>query len=348
MKHFELTNGKITARITNYGAIITHLIVPDREGVATDVVLGFDTPSDYQTTGNPFYYGACCGRVANRIAQGQFHLNGTDYQLAINNGPNHLHGGPGGFHTALFQASESKDQDGHHLTLTHTSKDGDEGYPGELTVTVKYSIPKSANEIRITYHATTSASTPINLTNHTYFNLNGADSEVNTHNHLLLLHAPQITPTNADGIPTGEITMVSGTAFDFLTEKEIGQDISSPEPQIQQGLGYDHNFLISENLDAQPESPTHYATVTSPLTGITMEALTDQPGFQFYTGNYLDGSQGKNSVPYPKHHGFCLETQNIPDSPNQQENFPFAKRALLNPGEEYKHTSVYRFLPFQG
>jgi len=245
------------------------------------------------------------GRFANRIAGGKFSLDGKDYQLPINNGPNHLHGGPEGFHQALFTAKKSTDMIGQHLTLTHVSPDGDEGYPGEVSLTIVYTVPNHANELRISYQATTTEKTLLNLT----------------------------------------VMAVSGTPFDFREARVIGDALKEQHPQLDEERGFDHNFVIEENLEAQPEGPRLFATLSSPESGIEMEVLTDQPGFQFYLGGYLNNSAGKGGTLYPQQHGFCIETQNLPDAPNQchQPDLSFAKRSILLPEESYTHICIYRF-----
>jgi len=311
---YELTNGSLVARISNFGATLTHLFVPDQNDQLLDVVLGFDTPEEYQETKNPMFYGCVCGRFANRIAGGKFSLDGKDYQLPINNGPNHLHGGPEGFHQALFTAKKSTDMIGQHLTLTHVSPDGDEGYPGEVSLTIVYTVPNHANELRISYQATTTEKTLLNLTNHSYFNLNGVDAGKDILNHEAQFTSERFTPSDDDSIPTGEVMA-----------------------QLDEERGFDHNFVIEENLEAQPEGPRLFATLSSPESGIEMEVLTDQPGFQFYLGGYLNNSAGKGGTLYPQQHGFCIETQNLPDAPNQchQPDLSFAKRSILLPEESY-------------
>ncbi|QMU26766.1 aldose epimerase family protein [Adhaeribacter radiodurans] len=323
---YTLTNQNgITVQIINYGAIITSIITPDRNGQAGDVVLGFDNLKDYLAE-HP-YFGAVAGRCANRIAKGKFTLNGKEYTLAINNGPNHLHGGLKGFDKKVWEATEIPTQNA--LKLTYTSKDGEEGYPGNLTVSVTYTLTNE-NELKIDYEATTDKATPINLTNHSYFNLAAGQAE-DVLNHEVVIYADRYTIVDEDLIPTGELPLVAGTAMDFSVPHTIGSRIS----QVA-GNGYDHNYVLNNSQNGKLGLA---AVVHEPQTDRVMEVYTTQPGVQFYSGNFLNGSlTGKGHV-YKKHYGFCLETQHFPDSPNQPE-FP---SAILNPGETFQQSTIYKF-----
>jgi len=300
--------------IAAYGASITTLKVPGRNGVFGDIVLGYDTLDDYVT--NPRYFGACIGRHANRIAEGRFSLNGVDYQLGRNNGANHLHGGFNGFDKRVWSATE----DGNVLRLSYLSKDGEESYPGNLEAFVDYRL--SGNELSIEYRASTDRDTIVNLTNHSYFNLAGAGTILD---HELTLHADSFTPVDGELIPTGEIKSVTGTPMNFLEGRRIRSEVD-----------YDHNFVLN-NWDG---SLRPAARLSESTTGRVLEVLTTQPGIQFYNGNFLDGSfVGKRGVTYEKYAGLCLEPQHFPDAPNHP-NFP---STILRPGEEYKQTTIFRF-----
>ncbi|MCD4772612.1 MAG: galactose mutarotase [Bacteroidales bacterium] len=322
---FTLKNKNgMTVKITNYGGIVTSLLVPDKNGKLDDVVLGFDNLDDY-LQGHP-YFGAIVGRYGNRIAKGKFTLNGKEYNLAINNGPNHLHGGIKGFDKAIWSAAKIKENDYVGLRLSHFSKDGDEGYPGNLGVIVIYSLTNN-NELKIKYQATTDKATPVNLTHHSYFNLAGTGD---IFNHELMIDANKYTVVNNNLIPTGELRNVKETAFDFTSSKKIGKEISDVEG------GYDHNFVLN-NYSGETRKVVE---VLEPISGRIMEVFTSEPGIQFYSGNFLDGTEiGKNNKVYNKHYGFCLETQHFPDSPNQLE-FP---STILHPGETYTHKTIYKF-----
>ncbi len=326
IQQFTLSNQNgMEVRILNYGGIIASIMAPDKQGRLEDIVLGFDKPEAYQKK-NP-YFGAIVGRYGNRIAQGKFTLNGKDYKLAVNNGPNHLHGGKKGFDKVLwepaFQVSENR------LTLSYTSHDGEEGYPGNLDVTVHYILTED-NELYIEYMAVTDLPTPVNLTNHSYFNLGGKEADTIL-DHQIKIHSNYYVPVNENLIPTGEIKPVQDSPFDFRQLKSIKEHIEEVSG------GYDHTFVLTK---AQPKSLTLAARVYEPHSGRTLKVLTTQPGMQFYTGNFLDGSvTGKGGKVYHKHTGFCLETQHYPDSPNHPK-FP---NTILNPGEIYRHTTVYQF-----
>ena len=305
--------------ITTYGGAITSLKTPDRHGNLGDIVLGFETLNDYVS--NPRYFGALIGRHANRIARGKFSLNGVEYQLPCNNGVNHLHGGFKGFDKRVWNVTK----DGNVLHLTYFSKDGEEGYPGNVTASVNFTLLD--NELRIDYRATTDRDTIVNLTNHSYFNLRGVGTILD---HELTLNADAFTPVSEDLIPTGEIRSVAGTPMDFRKAKAIGSEIDRVTG------GYDHNFVLND----WDGSLRLAARLYEPVSGRALEILTTEPGMQFYSGNFLDGSYtGKYGFVYEKYTGLCLEPQHFPDAPNHP-NFP---ATVLRPGEEYKHTSVYRF-----
>lgn len=306
--------------ITNYGGAITSLKTPDRDGHFGDIVLGFETIDEYVR--NPRYFGALIGRHANRIAGGKFSLNGIEYQLPQNNGANHLHGGRRGFDKREWTIRE----DGNTLHLTYFSRDGEEGYPGNVTALVDYTLLD--NELRIDYRATTDRDTIVNLTNHSYFNLRGEGTILD---HELTLNADHYTPVSEDLIPGGEIKAVAGTPMDFVNGKAIGSDLD------RVAGGYDHNFVLND----WDRTLRLAARLYEPVSGRVLEILTTEPGMQFYSGNFLDGSfTGKHGFVYEKYTGLCLEPQHFPDAPNHP-NFP---STVLRPGEEYQHTSVYRFL----
>ncbi len=329
VKIYTLKNPNgVSVRVTEYGAIITEIHAPDRRGKDGDVVLGFDALARY-LKGHPFF-GAIAGRVANRIANGKFTLDGKDYTLARNNGANHLHGGLKGFDKKVWKSKPLPATD-HEVAveLSCFSADGEEGYPGNLTVTATYTLTDK-NELRIDYRATTDKATPVNLTNHSYFNLAGSGDVLD---HELYLAADQYTPTDDGLIPTGEIKSVKGTPLDFTTPTRIGARLA------QTGLkppGYDHNFV----LNSSGKSLALAARVYEPGSGRVMEVLTTEPGVQLYTANGLDGSvTGVGGVTYPRHGGFCLETQHFPDSINK----PNFASVVLRPGETFKSTTIYKF-----
>lgn len=318
--------------VTNYGGIVQSISVPDKDGLVRDVVLGFDNIEGYLTT-HP-YFGAIVGRYGNRIAEGKFSIEGEEYTLVTNNGPNHLHGGTTGFDKVIWDAIEIENSAGYpELMLRYQSKDGEEGYPGNLKVNVRYILTDN-NEFVIKYEATTDKATHVNLTNHSYFNLNGSESgDISLHE--LKLEASKYTPVDETLIPIGELEDVKDTPFDFLNFTKINRRIDDDHPQIIYGRGFDHNFVLNE-----PSLDVPFATVRSADSGIQMKVYTTEPGVQFYTGNFLDGSNvGKGGFAYNKRFGFCLETQHFPDSPNQT-NFP---STLLQPNEDYKSTTVYKF-----
>jgi aldose 1-epimerase len=316
--------------ITNFGGDVLSIKVPDRDGKFADVVLGFDSLADYEKQGP--YFGALIGRYGNRLAKGQFKLDGKTYQVPTNDGPNSLHGGKVGFDKRVWDAKESSDAAGQHLHLHYLSKDGEEGFPGNLTTDVTYTLTDK-NELRISYSATTDKDTVLNLTNHTYFNLKG-QGEGDILQHQVMINADKFTPVDATLIPTGELKNVAGTPFDFRQSHAIGEHINDSDEQLKLGRGYDHNWVL--NGGGKMGSA---AKVVESSTGRTLEVLTDQPGVQFYTGNFLDGTaKGKGKV-YNHRFGFCLETQHFPDSPNHP-NFPSTE---LKPGQKFQSTTVYRF-----
>ncbi len=323
-------------KITTYGGIVQSIRVPDRRGNLDNVALGFDNLGDYIEM-NP-YFGTITGRYANRIAEGTFELNGQTYTLPINNEPNSLHGGDKGFDKFVWEAEEVLSADGVGLTLSRVSPDGEQGYPGTLTVEVTYLLT-NANELRIDYLATTDATTIVNLTNHSYFNLAG-EGTGNILDHELTLYASQYTPVDETAIPTGEIAPVADTPMDFTSEEEIGAGIRDASfAQLVIGHGYDHNYVL-DRPNPDDTSLIVAARVHEPTSGRTMEIWTTEPGIQFYSGNFLDGTLvGPSGQMYRQADGFALETQHFPDSPNQP-SFP---STVLEPGEEYTSTTVYTF-----
>lgn len=329
---FSLKNSKgLTMKVTNFGAKVMELWVPDKEGNLIDVVLGYDSISDYPNSPEP-YFGAAIGRYGNRIAGGLFELDGKTYQLAKNNGANALHGGPGGFNNVIWKVEEAGPS---KIVFSYLSKDGEEGFPGNLKVKMTYQL-LDTDEFKIEYEAETDQKTVLNLTHHSFFNLNGAGNE-SVENHLLQLFGSKYTPVDSSLIPTGELRSVVGTPFDFTDPKSIGKDITMADEQLKFGGGYDHNWVLDKDSEGKLEIA---ARVNSPLTGISMEVWTTEPGIQFYSGNFLDGSvKGKSGKPYDFRGAFCLETQHFPDSPNQPD-FP---STVLNPGQTYQQTCIYKF-----
>jgi len=332
---FTMTNARgLEMRVLDYGGIIVSLRTPDRAGKLADVVLGFDDLQGYVKS-SP-YFGAITGRYANRIAKGRFTLDGTTYKLAVNNGPNALHGGLKGLDKVVWQAEPSMDSSGVRLVLRYTSDDGEEGYPGTLRATVTYTLSDS-NQLSIDYDATTDKPTPVNLTQHTYFNLAGEGSGT-VLGHVVTINADRYTPIDSTSIPTGELPSVAGTPFDFRTAHPIGERIDEADPQLKNGRGYDHNFVL--NHPQGSAGLVHAAHVVDPASGRTLDVSTTEPGVQFYTGNFLDGKVvGKNGHAYPFRGGFCLETQHFPDSPNQRQ-FP---STILRPGDTYRSRTVFAF-----
>ncbi len=332
LKSYALANSHgMKMEVTNYGGRIVSLFVPDKNGKTDDVVLGYDSLKHY-LKGN-LYFGAMIGRYGNRIAKGKFSLNGKDYQLTLNNGHNALHGGPGGFHQAYWKVIPVKENNA--LNMTYHSADGEEGYPGNLEVTVTYTLTDN-NEVVIDYEATTDRETIVNLTHHSFFNLAGAGNG-DILNHELTLYANTFTPVDEGLIPTGELRNVKGTAFDFLTAHKIGERIDQADDQLKFGKGYDHNWV----LDKKANELSLAAKVTEYGSGRTMEVWTTEPGLQFYSGNFLKGEDiGKQGKTYPFRSGFCLEAQHFPDSPNHTD-FP---STVLKPGETYRQKTIYKFL----
>lgn len=331
---YTLRNGQgMEIAVMNYGAILTSVKVPDSKGQVADIALGFDSLEGY--LGTQPYMGATVGRYANRIAKGRFTLNGEQYTLAVNNGANALHGGLKGFDKKIWRAKSVSSDDGPAVEMTYVSPDGEEGYPGALAATVTYSLSND-NEVRIHYKATTDADTVLNLTNHSYFNLAGAGKGTIL-DHMVAINADRFTPVDSGLIPTGELKSVEGTPFDFRTPTAIGARIDETgDEQIKLGGGYDHNFVLNGGAG----NLRFAARAKEPVSGRVMEVFTDQPGLQFYTGNFLDGSvTGKGGIQYEKRFGFCMETQHFPDSPNKPE-FP---SVLLKPGETFETTTVYKF-----
>jgi aldose 1-epimerase len=331
---YTLTNRHgVEARITNYGGILVSLKVPDRSKRLEDVVLGYDNLSDY-TAGNAGYLGALIGRYGNRIARGRFTLNGVEYTLATNNNENHLHGGVKGFDKVVWDARPLKTRTGDALELTYLSRDGEEGYPGNLRVRVVYTLTDQ-NELRIDYSATTDKDTIVNLTHHSYFNLAGAGNGTIL-NHQLMIDASRFTPVDATLIPTGELKSVKSTPFDFTRPTPIGARINDMDEQLKRGNGYDHNWV----LDGRQGTLRRVAEVSEPTTGRVMEIWTTEPGLQLYTGNYLgEARPGKGGKPYKQHYGFALEAQHFPDSPNEPK-FP---STVLRRGATYRSTTIYKF-----
>jgi len=331
VKLFTLRNNKgASMSITNFGGRIVSLLVPDKKSMLTDVVLGHDDLKGYQTQPEN-YFGAIIGRYANRIAKGKFTLAGKSYQLDINDGVNTLHGGFNGFYKQVFDAYQP---DSSSLELSYVSKDGEGGYPGTLTVKVVYNLT-SDNTVRIVYTANTDKSTIVNMTNHAYFNLNG-EGKGTILNHLLKIGAETITPVDTTLIPTGKLQAVKGTPFDFTTAKAIGANINDHNEQLKNGKGYDHNFVLTKHALSQS-----VATVISPETGIVMDIFTEEPGLQFYSGNFMTGKthDGKGGKAYGYRSAFCLETQHFPDAPNQ----PAFASTVLKPGQTYHTVTEYKF-----
>ena len=331
---YTLTNSQgMRATITNYGGIVTSLWVPDHDGNLGDVVLGYDNLDDYLAS-SP-YFGAIVGRYGNRIAKGRFTLDGVEYQLAVNNGANHLHGGIKGFDKVVWDAEPYAEQNEVGLRLRYLSVDGEEGYPGNLTVNVTYALTDD-NELKIDYLTETDKATVANVTHHGYFNLAGHGAG-DILGHWVMIDASRFTPVDEGLIPTGELRNVANTPMDFRTPFAIGERIDADDEQIRYGGGYDHNWVLNGDAGTLRLA----ARVSEPTMGRVMEVYTTEPGIQFYSGNFLDGSNvGKGGVPYVLRSGFCLETQHFPDSPNHPE-FP---STVLRPGDRYQSTTIYKFL----
>ena len=327
---FLLENQNLKVFVTNYGARIVSLVVRDKFNQNLDVVLGFKSIDDYLKANEP-YHGATIGRYANRISRGVFLLDGKKYNLPINNGINHLHGGPKGFHNKIWSiVSFNKEK----IVMTLNSEDGEMGYPGNLDVELTYQIVDK--QLEISYKATTDMKTPINLTNHSFFNLAGEGSGT-INNHILKLNSDFYTPVDSTLIPVGEKRLVDDSPFDFRKPKAIGSEINSSDDQIVYGGGYDHNFILNKTVQ---DTLSHAATVFEPNRGVKMDIFTTEPAIQFYGGNFMDGSDvGKYGKKFLYRESFALETQHYPDSPNNQD-FP---NVYLSPSETYKSTSIYRF-----
>lgn len=333
VEQFTLTNAKgMQLRAISYGGIVTHLLAPDRDGKLGDVVLGYDSLEGYLK--DTAHHGAIVGRYANRIGKAQFKLDGRTYKLAANDGPNTLHGGVKGFDHYVWNAQPFDKPGEVGIVFTHTSPDGDEGFPGALSVRVTYTLT-DANEFDVEYTATTDKPTVVNLTQHSYFNLAGEGSG-DVLGHELQINAERYTPVDATLIPIGELASVEGTPLDFRTRTAIGTRIESDHPQMKLGHGYDHNFVVDRSNDGDL---TLAARVEEPKTGRVLEVHTTEPGMQLYTGNFLDGTPGKSGHAYQRRHAFCLETQHFPDSPNK----PAFPSTTLQPGEEFHSHTVYRF-----
>jgi aldose 1-epimerase len=327
---FTLSDGAYEARIATYGGIVVSLKAPDRNGKQADVVLGFDDVDGYVANfygSSTAFFGAIIGRYANRIAHGSFMLDGKKYSLPLNNGENSLHGGPHGFNNVVWKAKPVANG----VELTYLSKDGEAGYPGDLSAIVRYTLVKG--DLRIEYWATTDKVTVVNLTNHSYFNLAGQGDILNQQ---LTLHASRFTPVDAGLIPTGELKSVASTPFDFRKATAVGARINAVEEQLHRGRGYDHNWVLDSGGGKLAEAAELY----DPGSGRVLKVLTDQPGIQFYSGNFLDGSiKGKGGKPDGLHAALCLETQHFPDSPNHPD-FPSTE---LKPGQHYHTVTVYSF-----
>ena len=328
---FTLTNRQgMQVKVLDFGAIISAIHVPDRDGTFADVVLGFERLEPYLA--NRAFLGAVIGRFGNRIAEGRFTLDGKDYQLAVNNAPNHLHGGDQGFHQVMWRAEPFTRDDAVGVTFTRSSPHGEDGYPGKLDVTVVYELDND-NALGLRYHAVTDQATPINLTNHSYFNLAGQGTILG---HEVAINADRYLPVDAGSIPTGELAEVAGTPFDLRQSTVIGDSIDLPHEQLRIGRGYDHNFVLNQQAE---QGLTLAATVREPQSGRVMQVYTQEPGVQFYSGNFLDGSQHGKQGPILYRGALCLETQHFPDSPNQS-HFP---DTILRPGQVYRTHTVYRF-----
>jgi aldose 1-epimerase len=327
---YHLTNGKLQAAVTNYGARIVGMLVPDKSGSLIDVVIGFDNISDYVNAGERFF-GAIVGRYGNRIAKGKFTLDGISYQLDLNNGINTLHGGRTGFHSRVWDAVQP---DSTSIVLTYVSKDGEEGYPGTVTAKVIYSLTAD-NELKIVYKVATDKKTVVNITNHNFWNLNGEGSGT-INNHILKLIASKYTPVDSTLIPTG-IEPVSGSPFDFTSYRKIGEKVEVDNIQLKYGKGYDHNFVLDKGVTKTPQL---IGSVIADISGIKMDILTTEPGIQFYGGNFMQSLHTlKSGAKDDYRTAFCLETQHFPDSPNQLD-FP---STIIVKGKDYESVTIYRF-----
>jgi aldose 1-epimerase len=333
VEQFTLTNARgMAVSVIGYGGIVVSLRVPDRNRHSADVVLGFDSLEGYLNQTD--YFGALIGRCCNRIANGRLVLDGRTHQLSVNAGPHHLHGGFRGFDKVMWQGEPFSLTAAAGLRLTHTSPDGEEGYPGNLQVRTEYLLTED-NELIVSHEATTDAATPVNLTQHSCFNLAGA-GRGDILGHELMIEADQFTPVDRSLIPTGDLAPVEGTPFDFRRLAAIGSRIEAPHPQLQYGRGYDHNFVLRR----PGPGLVHAARVVEPLTGRTLDVFTTQPGLQLYTGNFLDGTaKGKGGARYGPRAGFCLETQHYPDSPNH----PAFPSIILREGQLYRSRTVFAF-----
>lgn len=327
---YTLTNKNgMIVKITNYGGTVTTIMAPDRHKHMDDIVLGFDNLHDYLTLAQTAYYGALIGRYGNRLAKGTFKLDGKTYHIPVNDHGQMLHGGPNSFNTKIWESKDVSGADGEALELKYVSPDGENGFPGTLTTVVRYTLPADKNELRIDYTATTDKDTVLNLTNHSYFNLLGK-GKGDILGHKVVLEADKYTPVNDTLIPTGVIAPVAGTPLDFRKSTAVGARINDNFEQLKLAKGYDFNFVLNHSSAGTPQLA---ARVEEPTTGRVMEVLTDQPGVQFYSGNFLDGH------PFAYRSGLCLETQHFPDSPNHP-NFPSAE---LKPGQTFRSTTIYRF-----
>jgi len=322
-------NQGLVAQVTNFGAIIVSIYMPDREGNMADIVQGYDNISDY-INGNGPYMGAICGRCANRIDRGKFTLQGKEYSLAVNNGPNHLHGGITGYNKVVWDVIRSSPSE---VLLEYLSPDGEEGYPGNLRVSVTYTL-NDENELQIGYLAVTDKATIVNLASHSYFNLAGEGSG-SIYDHELMINASFFTPTDETSVPTGEILSVKGTPMDFTEPRKIGELIEADHDQIKYGAGYDHNFVLKHRTGTQGLAAVAY----DPPSGRVMEIFTTQPGVQLYTANWIDNEKGKGGRRYGRRWAFCLETQHFADAINK----PHFPSTILNPGEEYRHLCIHKF-----
>jgi aldose 1-epimerase len=329
---YTLTNANgIVVKVTNYGGVITSIMAPDKKGVMGDIVLGFDNVDGYIK--NTSFFGAIIGRYGNRIGKGQFTLDGKKYQLTLNDGVNHLHGGKVGFDKVLWKSNSFKTETTVGVTLTHFSPDGDQGYPGNLKVTAVYQLTND-NEFIMKYHATTDKSTPINMTQHPYFNLAGSGTILDQE---LMINGSHFTPIDSGLIPTGELTPVAGTPFDFTKSHAIGDMINQKNEQLKNGGGYDHNWVLNKKSDNEWGLDARFY---DPKSGRVLEVYSDEPGIQFYSGNFLDGKVKGKGVDFVYRGGICLEPQHYPDSPNKP-NFP---NTILKAGEEYNSALSFRFL----